>query len=92
MNGCGRTRYREENLADQDRIFYLEDEFRVPRVRIALSLYWLAGWCFSGGSWLQGVRDVCTVRYFSPPAQVSAPLLLLTRYLQVGIVTSTPVW
>jgi len=28
MDGCGRTGYRKENLADQDKIFYLEDVFR----------------------------------------------------------------
>ena len=37
MNGCGRTEYKKENLGDQDRIFYLEDEFRVERVWIALA-------------------------------------------------------
>jgi len=35
MNGCRRTEYREENLDDQDRIFLLDDENRVARVRIA---------------------------------------------------------
>jgi len=29
MDGCGRTEYRGENLDDQDKIFLLEDEFRV---------------------------------------------------------------
>ena len=28
-DGCGKTEYREENLADQDKIFFLEDENRV---------------------------------------------------------------
>jgi hypothetical protein len=26
MNGCGRNEFRGENLADQDKIFFLEDE------------------------------------------------------------------
>jgi hypothetical protein len=29
MDECGRKQYREENLDDQDRIFFLEDKFRV---------------------------------------------------------------
>jgi hypothetical protein len=29
MDECGRTRYREKNIADQDGIFYLESEFGV---------------------------------------------------------------
>jgi hypothetical protein len=33
---CGKTRYRGENLDDQDKILFLEDGFRVRRVRIAL--------------------------------------------------------
>jgi hypothetical protein len=28
MDGCGKTRYRGEDLADQDEIFLLEDEYR----------------------------------------------------------------
>jgi hypothetical protein len=29
MDECGKTGYREENIDDQDRIFLLDDEFRV---------------------------------------------------------------
>jgi hypothetical protein len=29
MDGCGKTRYRGDNLDDQDGIFLLEDGFRV---------------------------------------------------------------
>jgi hypothetical protein len=29
MDGYGRNKFRGENLADQDRIFFLEDENRV---------------------------------------------------------------
>jgi hypothetical protein len=29
MNECGETGYRGENFDDQERIFLLEDEFRV---------------------------------------------------------------
>jgi hypothetical protein len=28
MDGCGKTRYRGEDLAEQDGIFILEDEYR----------------------------------------------------------------
>jgi hypothetical protein len=34
-DGCGSPGYRGENMDDQDRIFLLDDEFRVRRVRIA---------------------------------------------------------
>jgi hypothetical protein len=34
-DGCGSPEYRGENIDDEDRIFLLEDEFRVERVRIA---------------------------------------------------------
>jgi hypothetical protein len=29
MDECGRKWYREENLDDQDKIFLLEDEFKI---------------------------------------------------------------
>ena len=32
---CGRNEDRGKNLDDQDRIFFLEDEFRVLRVQTA---------------------------------------------------------
>jgi len=35
MNECRETGRRGENIDDQDGIFFLEDEFRVLRVRIA---------------------------------------------------------
>jgi hypothetical protein len=35
-DGCGRNMYRGKNLAEQDGIFLLEDEYRGRRVQIAL--------------------------------------------------------
>ena len=35
MDECRETEYRVENLDDQNGIFHLENEFEVPRVRIA---------------------------------------------------------
>ena len=37
MNECGETEYREENLDDQIKIFFLESGFREGRVRGGIS-------------------------------------------------------